>query len=71
MRLVLARLLFNFDIEATPAVQGWLNQKVHILWMKQPLWIKLRPRDVQLRPQVLALAEADASKTEEAKGMVY
>jgi len=71
MRLVLARLLFNFDIEATPAVQGWTNQKVHLLWMKPPLMIKLRPRDVQLRPQVVALAETDAAKSEEAKGTVY
>jgi hypothetical protein len=71
MRLVLARLLLNFDIEATPAVQGWENQKVHLLWIKPPLMVKLRPRDVQLRTQVIALAETDAAKTEQAKGTVY
>jgi hypothetical protein len=33
--------------------------------------VKLRPRDVQLRTQVIALAETDAAKTEQAKGTVY
>ncbi|EXJ90170.1 hypothetical protein A1O3_03239 [Capronia epimyces CBS 606.96] len=57
MRLLLARMLFSFDIEATPAIEGWLDQKVYLLWQKPPLWIKLKPRDVKLRPQVVKLLE--------------
>lgn len=56
MRLVLARLLFNFDIEATPAIEGWMNQEIHLLWSKPPLWIKLRPRVVALRAEMAAIA---------------
>lgn len=46
MRLALARLLFNFDIEATPECEGWDKQKVFLLWEKRPLMIKLTPRSV-------------------------
>src|SRR5271170_6826402 len=47
MRLVLARLLWRFDLElasadADPGL-GWLDQKVVILWVKTPLWVRLRP----------------------------
>ncbi|TVY14779.1 Cytochrome P450 monooxygenase aclL [Lachnellula arida] len=52
MRLLLARLLFGFDIEATPEVQGWLKQKVYLLWNKPALWIRLVPREVKFRKQV-------------------
>jgi len=52
MRLTLARLLFNFDIEATPKIEGWTEQNIYLLWQKKPLPIILRPRDVPLRQQV-------------------
>ncbi|KAI9729630.1 MAG: hypothetical protein M1818_008477 [Claussenomyces sp. TS43310] len=60
MRLVLTRLLFNFDIKPTPAIQGWLKQKVFLLWDKPPLWVTLQPRDVKSRPEVLGLPSAEA-----------
>lgn len=57
MRLVLARLLFNFDLEAIPsAMEGWMNQRIHLLWSKPPLWVKLRPRDVPLRAEMASIA---------------
>lgn len=56
MRLTLARLLFNFDIEATPQIEGWDKQNVYLLWQKKPLQIILRPRDVKSRQQVIDLS---------------
>lgn len=56
MRLTLARLLFNFDIEATPEIEGWTDQKIFLLWQKPALFIKLIPRDVKSRPEVVQLA---------------
>ncbi|KAI0862123.1 averantin oxidoreductase [Xylaria cubensis] len=42
IKLVMARLIWHFDIEN--ATEGnWLDQKVYIVWEKSPLWIKLRP----------------------------
>ena len=52
MRCALARLLFNFDIEPTAEMEGWTDQVNHLLWEKPPLWIKLKARDVPVRPGV-------------------
>jgi hypothetical protein len=57
MRLTLARLLFNFDIEPTPDIEGWLDQNVFLLWEKKPLLVKLIPRHVKSRQEVIQLAE--------------
>ncbi|KAL6231961.1 hypothetical protein BDW75DRAFT_247543 [Aspergillus navahoensis] len=59
MRLTLARLLFSFDIEPTPCLEGWINQKVFLLWQKHPLWVKLRARGVPLRKELVALAAGE------------
>ena len=60
MRLCLARLLFNFDLEPTPAVEGWTDQNIYLLWQKKPLFVKLVPRDVESAPGVIKLAETTA-----------
>ena len=60
MRLTLARLLFNFDIEPTPAIEGWTDQNVYLIWQKKPLIVKLIPRDVVSAPGVVKLAAASA-----------
>jgi len=60
MRLTLARLLFNFDIEPTPAIEGWTEQNIYLLWQKKPLFIKLVPRDVESSPSVVKLASSAA-----------
>ncbi|MCJ1409794.1 hypothetical protein MMC19_003877 [Ptychographa xylographoides] len=41
MRLVLAKLLWNFDIAADGDVEDWASQKTYILWEKRPLPVRL------------------------------
>lgn len=42
MKLIIARLVWYFDIEN--ATEGnWFDQKVYMIWEKRPLWIKLHP----------------------------
>lgn len=44
LRLVLARLLWNFDLELMPESEEWIErQKVYFLWEKIPLMVKLKP----------------------------
>jgi cytochrome P450 len=44
VRLILAKVLFNFDLELDKArTSNWLDQKVFTLWEKPPLWVKLKP----------------------------
>ena len=46
MRLILARVLYNFDIEACEESEGWTErQQVYILWEKIPLWCRLKRRE--------------------------
>jgi averantin hydroxylase len=43
MRLILAKVLFNFDLELDEGKTGqWLDQKVFTLWEKKPLWVRVR-----------------------------
>jgi cytochrome P450 len=44
MRLILARLLWNFDFELCPESRNWREQKTHYLWEKQPLMVKIKSR---------------------------
>jgi hypothetical protein len=42
MRLILAKVLFNFDIELVDKTQEWMKgQKVFTLWDKPSLMVKL------------------------------
>lgn len=45
MRLILARLLWNFDVGAADGKGGpeWRGQKVFLLWEKIPIEVKLTP----------------------------
>lgn len=43
MRLILASVLLNFDIELCDETQNWLDQENYLLWEKGPLMTKLRP----------------------------
>jgi hypothetical protein len=43
MRLILARILFNFDIELADPSDEWLNQRVFAIWEKPPLMVLLKP----------------------------
>lgn len=42
MRLVLAKVLFNFDLELRPESADWLNQRSFTLWEKQSLIVKVK-----------------------------
>ncbi|KAL7624516.1 hypothetical protein AAE478_006081 [Parahypoxylon ruwenzoriense] len=43
-RVILARLIYNFDIELMPESSSWLeNQKNYVAWDKPPLMVKLTP----------------------------
>jgi cytochrome P450 len=44
MRLILARVLWNFDLELCEESSGWNEQKSFVLWEKPPLWCKLSLR---------------------------
>jgi cytochrome P450 len=44
MRLILGRMLWNFDLELQPDSQTWSSQKIWLLWKKTPLRVKLIPR---------------------------
>jgi hypothetical protein len=41
MRLILASILWNFDLELVAGQEDWLNQKVYAVWEKNPLMVKL------------------------------
>ncbi|KAL1969776.1 hypothetical protein VTN77DRAFT_7285 [Rasamsonia byssochlamydoides] len=43
MKLIMARTLWNFDLELEPDSKGWNKQNVYLLWEKKPLNIKLTP----------------------------
>lgn len=43
MRLILARMIFNFDIELADPDFNWLDQKAYFLWSKLPLDAYLTP----------------------------
>ena len=43
MRLILTKVLYNFNCELCEESEGWLDQKTFTLWEKHPLMVKLRP----------------------------
>ncbi|KFY23056.1 hypothetical protein V493_06128, partial [Pseudogymnoascus sp. VKM F-4281 (FW-2241)] len=43
MRLILAQVLWNFDLELTTESENWADQKIYSLWEKTPLYVKLTP----------------------------
>lgn len=44
MRLIMAKVLFNFDLELMPESKDWMEgQKVFTLWEKPSLMVKLHP----------------------------
>lgn len=37
MRLILARIVYNFDFELVDKKTDWMDQKVYLLWIKPEL----------------------------------
>lgn len=44
MRIILARMIFNFDMELDQPSDDWTDQQCFILWDKKPLMVQLTPR---------------------------
>jgi hypothetical protein len=43
MRLILALIIFNFDMKLDPHSREWIQQKNFILWQVPPLKVYLEP----------------------------
>ena len=44
MRLILAKVVYNFDLNLCPGNEEWLDQEVYVLWEKKPLLVNLKTR---------------------------
>ena len=45
MKLILARIVYNFDLELVDEKDDWFNQKTFILWDKKPLMVRVKERE--------------------------
>ncbi|RDW59469.1 hypothetical protein BP6252_12556 [Coleophoma cylindrospora] len=46
MRMILARMAWNFELEVAPQSTAWVHgQKAFVVFEKPPLWMKLHPKD--------------------------
>ncbi|KAF4785653.1 hypothetical protein HER10_EVM0008443 [Colletotrichum scovillei] len=52
MRLILATLLFSYDLELCEESRDWKNQKAFALWIKNPLMIRAKPLATQTRLKI-------------------
>ncbi|KAJ0330991.1 hypothetical protein COL922a_012128 [Colletotrichum nupharicola] len=45
MRFILARVLWNFDVEVTQQSRGWMDkQRSYLMWEKGGLYMYLKPK---------------------------
>lgn len=44
LRVILAKVLYNFDLSLAPESVGWDKQKVFFLWEKRKLMVRLKER---------------------------
>ncbi|KAF4551111.1 Cytochrome P450-like protein 70 [Elsinoe fawcettii] len=44
MRVIFAKMLYNFELELMPESKNWFDQKMYTLWEKPALMVKLTPR---------------------------
>jgi hypothetical protein len=42
MRLIISKVVFNFDMLLCAESEQWADQRVFTLWEKRPLMVKLR-----------------------------
>jgi hypothetical protein len=42
MRLIIAKVLWSFDMQLCDQQSNWLDQKVFSTWEKMPLMVKLK-----------------------------
>lgn len=43
MRIIMAKVLWHFDLELCEQSDRWADQKVFNLWQKPELWCRARP----------------------------
>lgn len=44
MRMILARVIYNFDLEIAEESRGWMEkQRIFLFWEKGPLHVHLKP----------------------------
>ena len=53
MRLILAKMMWHFDMSLCPESENWNRQKVFLMWEKRPLMVKM-----ELSPAATKAAEA-------------
>lgn len=49
IRLVMVKLLWNFDIELREPDKDWMNQRSWIMWDKGPMQVRLKPASGRLQ----------------------
>lgn len=47
MRVILARVIWNFDLKVADDSTNWTEQKLYGLWKKGPLNVHLTPRKIE------------------------
>ncbi|KAI8627216.1 cytochrome P450 [Xylariaceae sp. FL1651] len=45
MRMIMVKMLWNFDYKLCDDSDDWLDQRVYLVWKKKPLMVKLKPRN--------------------------
>ncbi|KAJ5573605.1 uncharacterized protein N7459_008032 [Penicillium hispanicum] len=45
MRIILARMIFNFDMDLEETGSDWLDQECYVIWKKPALMVRLTPRN--------------------------
>lgn len=43
MRLILALIIFNFDLRISEDSHDWIQQRNYLMWQKPPLKVYLQP----------------------------
>lgn len=43
MRLILAKILYHFELELQPDSESWDHQRTYLMWEKGPLNVAMRP----------------------------
>lgn len=43
IRLILSKVLWNFDFELCSESEEWIEQKIYLMWDKGPLYCQLKP----------------------------
>ena len=43
IRLALAKMAWNFNLELCPESKNWADQKSFTFWAKPPLWVRMIP----------------------------